>query len=1205
MDNFNALKIKIASPEDILSWSKGEVVKPETINYRTQRPEKDGLFSEKIFGPTKDYECSCGKYHGVRYKNTVCERCGVEVVHSVVRRERMGHINLAAPAAHIWFLKSLPSKLGLFLDIPLQKLEKVVYYANHIITEVNDEEKKKALAEVKKEYNTRKKALKGQALKNFQEATLKTKEEVNSLQPGKAMTEAEYFRLASRFSNVFEAGTGAEAIRKLLEKIDLRKLASKTKEEIERTKERSQSQKLLYRLKLIRSFLKNKMRPEWMILTILPVLPPDLRPMVALDGGRFATSDLNDLYRRVINRNNRLKKLLELKAPEIIIVNEKRMLQEAVDALIDNASRVGAQTQPLTVRQQPSKSLTDAIRGKQGRFRQNLLGKRVDYSARSVIVVGPHLKINQCGLPKKIALELFRPYVIHRIIESGLAYNVKNSNRIIEQAGPEVWAILEEEIKNKVVLLNRAPTLHRLGIQAFKPVLIEDLCIKIPPLVCAAFNADFDGDQMSVHLPLTQEAQKEATERMLASKNLLKPATGEPITAPTLDMVLGCYYLTKIKEKAEGTNRVFINPSDALLAYQFGQIEINSLIKIKEMKKGGKFKDLETSCGRIIFNQVLPEDFPFVNKVLNKKSLQEIVSLLIEDYGIEETAPILDEIKKLGFEYATLLGISWGMDDLPELKEKEAIIKEAEKAVNLVDEQYKQGLLTDFERRARIIEIWDGVKDRIQKIILRTLDPYGSVYSIVDSKARGSWLQPLQMMGMKGLVVNPKGETIELPIKSCYKDGLSSLEYFISTHGARKGLTDTALKTASAGYLTRRMIDVCQDLAIKEEDCGTEEGIEVYRKEGEEFNYPFSLRIFSRTAAEDIKIGKKIILKKGKIINRKTAELIGKSKIEKVKIHSPITCKTPFGICSKCYGFDLATIEPVKIGEAVGIIAAQSIGEPGTQLTLRTFHTGGVAGIDITHGLPRVEEVLENRLPKGYAALAPADGVLEDIDVRGQLKIIKFKLVVKEKKPKTISKRYIFGKAKTIEYSVPKTIEIFVKPGQKIKKGTQLFEGPLSLKEIMNLRARKEAERYIINEIQKIYASEGMSINNKHIEILVRQMFSRVRIKSPGDSNFVIGEMVDKSRFLEVNKELKRQNKTLATCEQLLMGISRVALSSDSFLSAASFQETVRVLTAAASEGKIDKLRGLKENVIIGRLIPVGTGIEKEEIKEENLPKEK
>ena len=1193
IDNFNALKIRIASPEEILSWSKGEVTKPETINYRTQRPEKDGLFSEKIFGPTRDYECYCGKYRGVRYKNVVCERCGVEVTHSIVRRERMGHINLAAPVCHIWFLKSLPSKISLFLDIPLPKLEKVVYYTNYIVIEVNEEEKKKVLAEIKKEYQTRKKTLKGQALKDFQETTLKTEEEVNSLQPGKTMTEAEYFRLASRFSQVFKAETGAGAIRKLLEKIDLRKLASKTKEEIEKTKDRSQLQKLFYRLKLIRSFLKNKMRPEWMILTVLPVLPPDLRPMVALDSGRFATSDLNDLYRRVINRNNRLKKLLELKAPEIIIMNEKRMLQEAVDALIDGSAKIGTQGQPLNARQQPYKSLTEIIKGKQGRFRQNLLGKRVDYSGRSVIVVGPHLKIDQCGLPKKIALELFRPFVIHKIIESGLAYNVKNSNRIIEQAGPEVWAILEEEIKNKVVLLNRAPTLHRLGVQAFKPVLIEDLCIKIPPLVCTAFNADFDGDQMSVYLPLTEEAQKEAKERMLAARNLLKPANGEPITAPTLDVVLGCYYLTKIKEGAKGTGRVFANSTNALLAYQFGQIEINALIKIKAVEKGGKFQDLETTCGRIIFNQVLPEDFPFINKVLNKKSLQEIVSLLIENYGIEKTAPILDEIKSLGFEYATLFGVTWGMDDLPELKEKETIIKEAEKAARLIQEQYEEGLLTDFERRARIIEIWENAKDKIQKIIPQALDPNGSVYSIVDSRARGSWTQPLQMIGMKGLVANPKGETIELPIKSCYKDGLSTLEYFISTHGARKGLTDTALKTASAGYLTRRMIDVCQDLIIREEDCGTKEGIEVYRKDGEALNYPFSLRIVFRTAAEDIKIGKKIIVKEGEAIDRKAAELIEKSKIEKVKIYSPITCQTPFGICSKCYGLDLTTLKPIKVGEAVGIVAAQSIGEPGTQLTLRTFHTGGVAGVDITHGLPRVEEVLENRLPKGYAPLTPTDGIIEDIDIQGQMKIIKFRPLIKGKKPKII------------EYSAPKTVEIFVKPGQKVKKGTQLFEGHLSLKEIMNLRGRREAERYIINEIQKIYTAEGMNINNKHIEILVRQMFSRIRIKNPGDSNFVIGEIVDKSTFAETNKELKKQNKTPATGEQLLMGISRVALSSESFLSAASFQETVRVLTNAASEGKVDKLRGLKENVIIGRLIPAGTGIEKKENEEENLLKEK
>ncbi|MFA5386322.1 MAG: DNA-directed RNA polymerase subunit beta' [Candidatus Paceibacterota bacterium] len=1182
MDNLFALKIKIASPEDILSWSKGEVTKPETINYRTQRPEKDGLFSEKIFGPARDYECYCGKYRGVRYKNTVCERCGVEVTNSIVRRERMGHITLATPVTHIWFLKSLPSKVGLFLDIPLSKLEKVIYYANYVVTNVNEDEKKKSLSEIEKEYNSRKKTLKGQDLKEFQTATLTAKQELTALKPGKVLAEAEYFNLASRFPNVFEASSGAEAVRKILEKIDLKKLASKTKEEIEKTKEKIQSQKLFYRLQLIRSFLKNNMRPEWMILTVLPVLPPDLRPMVALDGGRYATSDLNDLYRRVINRNNRLKKLLELKAPEVIIINEKRMLQEAVDALIDNSARLGTQGQQSQASQQPTRSLADIIKGKQGRFRQNLLGKRVDYSGRSVIVVGPQLELNQCGLPKKMALELFRPFVISKIIESGAAYNVKNSNRLIEQAGPEIWAILEEVIKNKVILLNRAPTLHRLGIQAFRPLLTEDLCIKIPPMVCTAFNADFDGDQMPVHLPLTDEAQKESIDRMIASNNLLKPATGEPIVTPTNDIVLGCYFLTKINEKAKGSGKIFLGPEDVLTSFQFGEIDINALIKVKYIEKGGKFKDLETSCGRIIFNNALPEDFTFVNKLLVNKSLQEIVSLLIENYGIKKVGAILDGIKELGFMYATISGTTWGMDDLPVFKEKGAIMAQAEKAVDLVKQQYEQGLLTDFERKARIIEIWEGVKDTIQKVLPSAFDPHGSVYSIIDSRARGSWMQPLQMVGMKGLVQNPKGETIELPIKSCYKDGLSVLEYFISTHGARKGLTDTALKTASAGYLTRRMVDVNQDVVIREKDCGTQEGIDIYRKEGEGFGYNFGPRVFSRTAAEDIKIGNKILVKKGQIIDRKAVELIEKSKIEKVKIYSPITCKTLYGLCSKCYGFDLATLKPVEVGEAVGIIAAQSIGEPGTQLTLRTFHTGGVAGVDITHGLPRVEELLENRLPKGYAPLAPADGVVDDIEIRGQLKVVKIKVAGKTKK------------TKTIEYLVPRTAEVFMKPGQKIKKGEQLFEGNLSLRELMNLRGRRDAERYVINEIQRIYVSEGSNINDKHIEILVRQMFSRMRIKESGDSSFVSGEIMEKSKLTEANKILKKSNKASAVGEQLLMGISRVAISSDSFLSAASFQETVRVLTTAACEGKVDKLLGLKENVIIGRLIPAGTGLEKE-----------
>jgi len=1181
--DFNALKLKIASPEEILSCSYGEVLKPETINYRTQRPEKDGLFSERIFGPTKDYECYCGKYRRIRYKGIVCDRCGVEVTRSSVRRERMGHIKLATPIAHIWFLRTIPSKIGLFLNAPFQKLEKVIYYAAYIVTSVNEENRKKALEELEREFKSREASLTNkEEVEELKRGWLDAKEELLSLKPGKILTENEYFNLAKRFGYVFEAGTGAEAVRKILENIDLKKEASRVEKELEKVKDLTQEQYLLYRLKLIRSFIKNNIRPEWMILTVLPVLPPDLRPMVALDGGRFATSDLNDLYRRVINRNNRLKKLIELKAPEIIITNEKRMLQEAVDALIDNSVHLGNQPQ-LSSQRRPLRSLADILKGKQGRFRQNLLGKRVDYSARSVIAVGPELRLNEAGIPKKMALELFKPFVINKIIERGMAHNIRNANRLIEIASPEIWAILEEVIGDKKVLLNRAPTLHRLGIQAFKPILIEDLCIRIPPMVCTGFNADFDGDQMAVHLPLTDEAQQEATELMLSSNNLLKPATGEPIVAPTQDIVLGCYYLTRIYDpdnnNSEGNNKVFSSPEEARLAYDFGYLKINEPIKVKIDNE-----IIETSVGRLIFNSILPKDFDFINATLNKKELRKLVSRLIEKYELEKVRQILDDIKSLGFYWASLSGISWGMDDLVTPPEKKKIFKETEKEIAAVRKQYQEGLLTNSELRSKTITIWEKAISEISRKVPLSLDPYGSVYSIIDSGARGSWSQPVQMAGMKGLVQNPKGETIELPIKASYKEGLSVLEFFINTHGARKGLIDTALKTSSAGYLTRRLIDVAQDLVIREDDCGTTEGIEVFRSDGESFGYNFGQRLFGRTSCQDIKIGKKIIVKANEIINHQAAEAIEKSKIESVKIRSPITCKTLYGVCSKCYGLDLGRNKPIELGEAVGIIAAQSIGEPGTQLTLRTFHTGGVAGVDITHGLPRVQELFEVRTPKGKAPLAEFDGVIEDIEERGTLKVIKLKVLAGNKKSK---------KTKVIEYIIPRANIVLVKPKQKVKKGDQLCEGSIDPRELFKLKGREAVERYIINEVQKIYVSEGTNINDKHIEIILKKMFSRVMIKDPGDTDFVIGEIVEKSKFVEINSEIKRKKKKPARAKQLLTGITKTALSTESWLSAASFQETARVLTMAAAEGRIDYLRGLKENVIIGRLIPAGTAYRK------------
>lgn len=1173
MDNLKAIKLKIASPDDILRWSYGEVIKPETINYRTQRPEKDGLFSERIFGPTKDWECYCGKYRRIRYKGIVCDRCGVEVTRSIVRRERMGHIKLAAPVAHIWFLRSAPPKLSLFLDVPVSKLEKVVYYISYIITSVNEENKERVLKELEKEFESRKKTARKEGVKTaeLRSGLSESKKEVESLSVGNILTQSEYYNLARKYGDVFEAGTGAEALQKILEQIDLSKLAKEIEKDLETSKDTIQEKRLLKRLKLVKSMAKENMRPEWMILNVLPVMPPDLRPMVALDGGRYATSDLNDLYRRVINRNNRLKKLLELNAPDVIVINEKRMLQESVDALFDNSARFGSQQ--MSSQRRPLRSISDMLKGKQGRFRQNLLGKRVDYSGRSVIVIGPNLKLSECGLPKKMALELFKPFVINKIIERGLAHNIRNSNRLIEQAPPEIWAILEEVIADRKVLLNRAPTLHRLGVQAFKPVLIEDLAIRIPPMVTTAFNADFDGDQMAVHLPLSAEAQKEASEIMLSSRNLLKPATGDPIVYPTQDIILGIYFLTKPNKNGRGAGMTFASRNEAIVAYENGILDVNSAINVDI-----DGKRLETSCGQILFNNVLPEGFEFINRPLKKKDVTAIVGEIIHRYGNEKSSTYLDEMKKLGFEYATRSGITWSMGDLTTPKEKTELLAMAEEEVAAIRSQYEEGLLTESERRARVLSVWEKAKETLSKLVPQSLASNNPIFAIIDSGSRGSWAQPIQMIGMKGLVANPKNETIELPVKASLKEGLSVLEYFISTHGARKGTTDTALKTASAGYLTRRLIDVSQDLVVREEDCKTKEGIDIVRSEGAQFGLNFGDQIFSRTALEDIKVGGKTLVGAGEIIDRKTADVLQSEKIEEVKVRSPITCKTLYGVCSKCYGYDLGNNQPVKLGSAVGIVAAQSIGEPGTQLTMRTFHTGGVAGTDITHGLPRVEELFEARPPKGRAFLAEEDGVVDSIEEKGLLKAVRIKSQAKGKKEKLY------------EYFVPRLSVIFVKVGDEVKKGDQLSEGALDLKDLFALRGSRSVEKYVVNEVLRIYNTEGSSINNKHVEVIVRQMFSRVKIKEAGDTEFVGGEVVEKSKFLEVNREAKKAGKQPAKAQQLLLGITKVALSTQSFLSAASFQETARVLITAASEGREDQLRGLKENVIIGKLIPVGTG---------------
>ncbi|MCL4404280.1 DNA-directed RNA polymerase subunit beta' [Patescibacteria group bacterium] len=1178
--DLKSLSISLASPDEVLAWSHGEVTKPETLNYRTQRPEKDGLFSERIFGPTKDYECYCGKYKKIRYKGVVCEKCGVEVTRAAVRRERMGHISLASPVAHIWFLKTVPSRLSLLLNISVPKLEKVIYYAAYVVTGVDAENKKRAIADLDKEFKSLKaeKAADEKALRDRQE---ELKEILNLLKPGLILTQDEYYRLSERFGDVFEADQGAGAVRRILEKMDLKAEAKGLEKELQTVTDANRQKRLLLRLRLVRSLIKANLRPEWMVMTVLPILPPDLRPMVALDGGHYATADLNDLYSRVINRNNRLKKLMELKSPEVIIVNEKRMLQEAVDALIDNTARLGSQL--LSSKRRPLRSLADMLKGKQGRFRQNLLGKRVDYSGRSVIVGGPELKLNECGLPKHLALELFRPFVISKVIERNLAFNIKQANRLIEQGPPEIWAILEEVIADRKVLLNRAPTLHRLGIQAFRPVLIEDLAIRIPPLVCSAFNADFDGDQMAVHLPITVEAQLEASELMDAGRNLLKPANGDPVVSPSNDMVLGSYFLTHIHEGAKGEGRAFASLSEVVLAYEEGHIDINTKIKVA-LPQG----IVETSYGRLIFQQIMPPGFDLVSKTLDKKGLSKLVGQIIEHYSIDEAKDYLDKIKNLGFRYATYSSTTWSMSDTVIPEKKSEIVAAADAQAAVLEDQYNEGLLTESERKAKFDQIWTEAREKIADELPHALKEGNPIFSIVDSKARGTWAQMIQMMGMKGLVQDTSGETMELPAKGSYKEGLSVLEYFITTHGARKGLIDTALKTAQAGYLTRRLVDVSQDISIREEDCGTDRGIELVRAEGDSYGYSFADRVYARVALEDIRIDRKIIVHKNEIIDREVAKKIGESKLEKIVVRSPIACKTLHGICAKCYGLDLGRNREVGIGEAVGIVAAQSIGEPGTQLTLRTFHQGGVAGQDITHGLPRVEEIFEARPPKGKATLVSADGVVSAIEERGLSTIIKVTEVEGTKGAKKTRRKK--GEASMAEYLVPANATILVEVGDKVKRGDQMYSGPLDIKEVLAYRGVDAVIHYIVNEVQRIYVPEGAAINDKHIEIIVRQMLSRVSIKESGDTDFMKGEIIGKSKFLEVNRNVKKSKKEPAKAIQRVFGVTRVALTTESFLSAASFQETARVLVSAAVERKLDILRGLKENVIIGKLIPVGTG---------------
>lgn len=1230
INDFNALKISVASPEKILEWSHGEVLKPETINYRTQKPERDGLFDERIFGPTKDWECYCGKYKKIRYKGVICDKCGVEVTRSSVRRERMGHIDISSPVAHIWYVRGVPSVLGLVLDLSLSELEKVIYFASYIILDINEEIKKDALLQLEKEYLELKKVKTNPVEKAGLDNEYKqVKLEIDGLKAKKIISETQYHELSMKYGQIIRVGIGAEAIYELLMKLDLESEINKLKEAAEKSIG-IQKRKLLKRLRLLTDMFAAHIKPEWLVLTRLPVIPPDLRPMVQLDGGRFAASDLNDLYRRVLNRNNRLKKLISQGAPEVICRNEKRMLQEAVDALIDNSARRGKAV--TTGTQRKLRSLSDMLRGKQGRFRQNLLGKRVDYSGRSVIVVGPHLKLHQCGLPKMMALELFKPFVISKLISEGHIHNVKNATRLIEKGTPEVWDVLERVTKDAYVLLNRAPTLHRLGIQAFQPLLIEGKAIQVHPLVCSAFNADFDGDQMAVHVPLSRQSNYEAAEIMRSSKNLLKPASGEPIVAPSQDIVFGCYYLTSIQLEAKGENKIFGGKNEAILAYQYGLIHVRANIKIKMSSGSDKPEEIiETTVGRVLFNNLIPKELRFINDAMDSKKLKKLVQVCFDQFGIDETAKLVDEIKKIGFEYASLSGMTIAIEDVDIPSEKNALIKNGDRKLEEIENQYRRGLITDEERNIKTIELWVQVKDEIEKNMIHEFDKHSPLFIMVNSGARGSVTQLTQMAGMKGLTVNPAGEIIEIPVKSNFKEGLSVLEYFISTHGARKGKSDTALRTSDAGYLTRRLVDVAQDIIINKDDCRTKEGISFNRHELEESGQDLRELILGRITTKPVKKDGKTIIGTDKEITEDILKEIINSNIEDITVRSVLTCENTRGVCQRCYGRDLSSGQIVKLGEVVGIMAAQAIGEPGTQLTLKTFHIGGVAGEDITTGLPRVEELFEARVPRYSAAISEIDGIAEfktdknfhiitvtsdellsetyDLPSGYKLSVkngelIKAKQAIAVAQDRKAFRSNVTGvvqvkKNKIIvtakekvsrEYQVPRHIRIKIENRQNVKRGDILSEGHLNLDESLKLRGKKLTYNYIINSIRDIYTSQGQSINEKHLEIIIRQMFSKVLVKEGGDSEFLSGQIIDKIIANAVNNGLKKKSGKEIEFEEIILGVTRVALKTESFLSAASFQETTGVLINAAIRGAVDNLMGLKENVIIGKLIPAGTG---------------
>lgn len=1194
IDDFEAISIKIASPEKIKDWSHGEVLKPETMNYRTQRSEKNGLFDEKIFGPDKDWECYCGKYRGIRYKGIICEKCGVEITRSIVRRERMGHIELATPVSHIWFLRQMPSRIALILGMNSADVEKVIYFAGYLVTKVNDQEKTRILKDLDSEYKSKVKGLNDEKTKEaVTNLLVQAKKDLESLVEGRVLDEIEYHRFSLKYGTVFEAEIGAEAVFNLFKKIDMKKLLSSLYKDLEKAGS-TEREKLNRRISLVKAMNQADIRPEWMFLTRIPVIPAALRPMVALEGGRHATSDINDLYRRVINRNNRLKKLKEINAPDVILRNEKRILQEAVDALIDNSIRHGnalfagvnqAQRRPL-------KSLADNLKGKRGLFRQNLLGKRVDYSGRSVIVVGPELKIHQCGLPKQMALELFRPFVISKLLERELAYNIRGASRLIDDGIPEVWAILEEVIKDKYVLLNRAPTLHRLGIQAFQPVLIEGNAIQIHPLVCSAFNADFDGDTMAVHLPLGDQAQLEAKEIMASDKNILKPGSGEPtITAKLLDAILGCYWMTKIVKGEKGEGKVFESPEAAISAESFGEIEHRALIKVMP-DDSPKYKQFngqifETTEGRLLFNSILPLDYPYINKEISRPVMNKIVDDLINTYGVSAIPTILDNVKDFGFKYLTKSGVTWGLDDVVVPEGKNPIIEAAQKRSDEVIVQFEEGLISEEEKIRKNIEIWHEAKGQIEKLIPDTLDENGSVKDMVTSGARGSIGNITQMAGMKGLIQNSRGETIEIPIISSSKEGFTPIEYFISSHGARKGMTDTALNTARAGYLTRKLFVVAQNIVITDEDCGTKEGIILRKETASGIETPLARSITGRVLSSDLKDKDGTVLfKRGHMLTKPEAEQIELKEIEEVEVRSPLSCKTLNGICRQCYGLDLGKNHLVDLGEAVGTVAAQAIGEPGTQLTMRTFHAGGTASVsgDITAGLPRVEEVFEKRKPKSPAAVAHVDGIVSEVKNDGKEKVIAITPEIHDK-----------GKSKAkevVEHSIHPVRIPYVKVGDQVKKGDILSDGSVDVDEMFKYAGKDKTEQYVIGEVKKPYELQGETVSRKHIEVIVRQMFTRVKIKDPGDSVYSIGDIVEYHELVDENKSIKAKGGIEAKAEPVIMGITDVSLSRRSFLSAASFQHTTKILIGSAVRGSVDELHGLMENVLIGRLIPAGSGFE-------------